>query len=140
MRISDCSSDVCSSDLANLERLAIVEQLVELRAVAFEVGTGVEQLTKHLLHANDVAAYRKLPAELLLKIGSSRDVIGMGMGLDVPNHFQIIRSDVLNNPVCSAVGGAPGSRLEVEHRVDDRRFVRLGGVEQGERTSVGAGK
>src|SRR3546814_4331497 len=111
MRISDCSSDVCSSDLANLERLAIVEQLVELRAVAFEVGTGVEQLTKHLLHANDVAAYRKLPAELLLKIGSSRDVIGMGMGLDVPHHFTIIRSDVLNNPVCSAVGGAPGRSL-----------------------------
>src|SRR3546814_10377798 len=73
LRISDWSSDVCSSDLeggiaddeghvcrgvarnvqrntfqlANLERLAIVEQLVELRAVAFEVGTGVEQLTKH---------------------------------------------------------------------------------------------
>src|SRR3546814_1195504 len=53
----------------------------------------------------------------------------MGMGLDVPNHFQIIRSDVLNNPVCSAVGGAPGSSLEVEHRVDDRRFVRLGVVD-----------
>src|SRR3546814_7617377 len=113
MRISDWSSDVCSSDLtreigtcgpeirhedrvadesgiaddeghvcrgvarnvqrntfqlANLERLAIVEQLVELRAVAFEVGTGVEQLTKHLLHANDRSEEHTSELQSLMRI------------------------------------------------------------------------
>src|SRR3546814_18982103 len=136
MRISDLSSDVCSSDL----RLAIVEQLVELRAVAFEVGTGVEQLTKHLLHANDVAAYRKLHAELLLKIGSSRDVIGMGTGLHVPNHLQSIRSDVLNHPVCLALEVAPGSSLDVENRGDDRRLLRFGVGAKADRERERGGK
>ena len=56
--------------LADLEGLAVLEQLVELRSVAFEVGARIEELAEYLLHANDAASYSKLTAEPFLQIRS----------------------------------------------------------------------
>lgn len=42
--------------LADLESLAVLEQLIELRSVAFEIGACIEELAEYLLHADDIAS------------------------------------------------------------------------------------
>ena len=45
------------------QRVAVVEEAVELRAVAGELRAGVEDLAEHLLHPHDLAADGELAAE-----------------------------------------------------------------------------
>ena len=114
--------------LAEAEGFAIVEQLVELRPVTLEIGPGIEQLAEHFLHANDLAPDGELAAELGLQIGRRRNVVGMRMRLDQPDHFQIIGSDVFDNPIGGAIRGPPRRGFEIEDRIDDRGLTGLGVV------------
>jgi hypothetical protein len=68
--------------------VAILEQRVELAAVALELGAFVEDLAEGVLHHGDVAADADLAAELLLDVGRARQVVGMDMGLDQPLELQ----------------------------------------------------
>lgn len=113
-----------SLDIAQAECLAIGEQVIELRSVTFEFGSGIEQLAEDFLHANDLATDGELSSKPFLQIGRGRDVIGMSMRLDLPLHFQTIRSYVFDDAVGRSVGSAPRCRLKVEDRIDNRRLAR----------------
>jgi len=63
---------------ANGETVTIGKQPVEVGTVAAKVLPGIEQLAKGLLHLGDVRADRYLPTQLLLQIGRSGRVMGMG--------------------------------------------------------------
>ena len=69
---------------ADLVGVAILEQPVELAAVALELGALVEHLAEGVLHDGDVLADADLAAELALDVGRGRQVVGMDMGLDQP--------------------------------------------------------
>ena len=71
-------------EIADAETVAIFPKAIKVRAVALEVGTGIEQLAECLLHDDDVLADGDLSADLLLQIGRGREVIGVGVGLQMP--------------------------------------------------------
>ena len=70
--------------------VAVLEQPVELAAVALELGAFVEDLAEGLLHDGDVLADADLAAELALDIGRGRQVVGMDMRLDQPFELQAV--------------------------------------------------
>ena len=104
---------------ADLEPVTVVEQVVELAAVAAEVGPLVEDLAEDLLHGEDFMANRQLTAELFLEIGRRRQVIGMGVRLEQPLNRETFGFYVINERIGRSVRGAPGRRIIVEHAVDD---------------------
>ena len=108
---------------ADAEGISVLEQHIELRTVMREFGAGVEQLAKHGLQRSDVLADRDCAAKPFLKIGRGREVIGMGMGLEQPNHLQIMRSDVFDDRIGRGRRGAARIGIKVEHRVDNRRLA-----------------
>ena len=73
--------------------VAVLEQAVELRAVALELGALVEDLAEGLLHDGDPGADADLAAELLLDVGRGRQVVGVDMGLDQPLEPQAALAD-----------------------------------------------
>src|SRR3546814_5394479 len=97
MCISDWSSDVCSSDLF------------------------FDHLAEHGLDGDDLAPDHQLAAELLLQPRCRRKMIGMGVGFDQPIDRQVLASHVIDDRLRRGIGGAPGRRVEIEHRIDNRR-------------------
>jgi hypothetical protein len=75
---------------ADLVGVAVLEQGVELRAVALELGAFVEDLAEGVLHDHDLVADADLAAELLLDVGRGGQVVGMDMGLDDPLQLQAV--------------------------------------------------
>lgn len=64
---------------ANLKPIAILEQAVEFRAIASELGAFVENLAEYVLDVNDLATDRERAAELVLKIRRGRKVVGVSV-------------------------------------------------------------
>jgi hypothetical protein len=85
---------IAGGHLADLVGVAIVEQPVELAAVALELGAFVEDLAEGVLHDGDVLADADLAAQLLLDIGRGRQVVGVDMGLDQPLELEAVLADV----------------------------------------------
>lgn len=78
---------------ADLIAVAILEQAVELAAVALELGAFVEDLAEGVLDDGDVLADADLAAELALYVGRSGKVVGMDMGLDQPFEIEAVLFD-----------------------------------------------
>lgn len=66
--------------------LAVVQQAVELAAVAAEITASVEDAPEHLLHGGDTAADGDASAEQPLQIRRGRQVVGVNVGLQAPLH------------------------------------------------------
>src|SRR4051812_26093313 len=64
--------------------IAVLEQPVELAAVARELGIFVKHLAKGILHHGDALADADLAAKFRLDVGRSREMAGMHMRLDEP--------------------------------------------------------
>ena len=79
--------------VADLVGVAVLEQPVELAAVALELGAFVEDLAEGVLHDRDVLADAELAAELALDVGRSRQVVGMDMRLDQPLQIEATMLD-----------------------------------------------
>ena len=105
---------------ADGEDVAVLDQPVELRAVALELGAFVEDLAKSLLHHADAGADRDLAAEPLLEIGRGREVVGVHMGFEQPDDLEVLRLDVADDAICGGVSDAAGRVVEVQDAVDDR--------------------
>ena len=86
-------------EFADPEGFTIVEQVIELRPVALELGASVEQLAEDILHLDDVAADGELAAELFLQIGRCGNMVGMGVGFDQPGYCQIVFANIFDNQV-----------------------------------------
>lgn len=86
-------------ELAEGERLAVLEKVVELRSVTFEFRTCVEELAEHFLDADDIFADSQLASDTLLQIRGDRNVIGMSMRVDQPFHLQIFCICVFDNQI-----------------------------------------
>src|SRR5581483_10774164 len=99
--------------------VAILEQAVELAAVAAEFGALVEDLSERLLDGEDVVANSDSAAELLLDVGRSREMVGMGMGLDQPLQLQAVGPDIVDQNVGGLVADATGRIIDVHHGIDD---------------------
>ena len=99
--------------------IAVLEQPVELAAVALELGAFVEDLAEHLLHDRDVLADAELAAELALDVGRGRQMIGMGMGLDQPFDLETVLLDEADDLVGGLVADAPRRIVDVHDAVDD---------------------
>jgi hypothetical protein len=99
--------------------VAILEQRVELRAVALELGAFVEDLAEGVLHHGDLVADADLAAELLLDVGRGRQVVGMDMGLDDPLELQAVGLDVGDDLVGVIIGDAAGGVVDVHDGIDD---------------------
>jgi len=87
--------------IADLKALAVGKQLVEIRSVAWELVTKIEQLSECLLHSDDVLSDRDLPSQLLLQIGRGGEMIRMGVGFQLPVNVQLMLLDVCNDSVRS---------------------------------------
>ena len=102
------------------ECVAVVEQPVELAAVALELGAGIEDLAEHVLHDGDVLADAELAAELLLDIGRGRKMIGMDVGLENPIKLEIVSADMSRSAGRRSRNAVrPADEVIVEHRIDD---------------------
>src|SRR3546814_7901251 len=69
---------------ADRERLAVLEQLVELAPVRSEARFRVEDLLEHALHDVDAGADGGAAAELCLQIRRGGQVVGVQVGLEDP--------------------------------------------------------
>ena len=76
--------------LADRVGVAVLEQAVELAAVALELGAFVEDLAEGLLNDGDLVADAELAAELLLDVGRGGEVIGMNMRFDQPFELETL--------------------------------------------------
>jgi len=70
--------------LTDVVGIAVLEQGIELAAVALEFGAFVEHFTKGLLHNHDLVADTDLATQTLLNIGCGTQVIGVDVGFDDP--------------------------------------------------------
>ncbi|MNI60155.1 hypothetical protein D3C73_1153490 [compost metagenome] len=52
-------------------------------------------------------------------------MIGVGVGFQQPLHLQAVLAHERDDPVRLQGGGSPGSRVVVEHRVDDRTLPAI---------------
>ncbi len=104
------------------EGVAIAEQMIELRAILRELTARVEQLAEHLLDLRDMLADSDPAAELFLQIGRGREMIGVGMGLQQPGDCQIMSPAIGDHRIGAGGSGAARCRIEIEHRIDDRRL------------------
>jgi hypothetical protein len=111
---------------ADLVGVAVVEQPVELRAVALELGAFVEDLAEGVLHHGDVAPDADLAAQLPLDIGRGGQVVGVDMGLDQPFQRQAPVADMGDQLVGMVIGDAAGGIVDVHHGIDDGAGVRSG--------------
>jgi hypothetical protein len=75
---------------ANIVGVAVLEEGVELRAIALELGAFVEDLAEGVLHDHDLVADADLAAELVLDVGRSGKVVGMDVGLDDPLKLEAV--------------------------------------------------
>ena len=57
---------------ADVQLVAVVEQAIELRAIAGELGAFVENLPEYALDGDDLAADGEFPAQFLLEVGAGR--------------------------------------------------------------------
>ena len=111
---------------ADLVGVAVLEQPVELAAVALELGAFVEHLAEGVLHDGDVLADADLAAELALDIGRGRQVVGMDMRLDQPFERQAAAPDEGDDRVGRGIGDAAGGIVDVHHAVDHGAGVLAG--------------
>ena len=122
--------------------VSIVQQPVELAAVAGEFGACVEKLAKGVLHGGDVRADGQPAAQVLVQVRRCREVVGVHMCLQQPLHLQAELANAPDQPV--GTGGAGTARLGVvvEHAVDHRALAGgaiPGQVAEGERGRVEEG-
>ena len=103
---------------ADLVFVAILEQAVELAAVALEFGAFVEDLAEYVLNDLDVLANADLAAELFLNIGRGREVVGMDVGFDDPLKLEAAILDEGDDLVGVLIGDAAGEIVDVHDRVD----------------------
>ena len=89
------------------EFLLVPEELVELAAVALELGPGIDHLAEGLLDDGDALADRELAADLRLDVGSGRQVVGMDMGLEQPLAGEPVLADMGDDLVGRASARPP---------------------------------
>ncbi|MNE70426.1 hypothetical protein D3C80_1662170 [compost metagenome] len=78
---------------ADGEAVSVVEQLVELAAVAAELGPFIEDFAEGVLDLDDVAADGQATAQALLQIGRGGQVVGVGVSLQQPMDLQVLGLD-----------------------------------------------
>src|SRR5215216_27462 len=107
---------------ADGKSFAVVEQRIEFGARAGNVEAEVEYFAETFLHLDDLRSDADLAAELGLEIRRGRKMLGVHMRLQVPGHLEIARPHELDELFGSFAAGAAGFRVEIEHRIDDRRL------------------
>ena len=112
-----------ASSVADLEALAILEQMIEVAAVGRQIGR-VEDRPENPLNVLDVFADADPGAGLGLDIGRAGQMVGMGVGLQHP----LDRIAGLAGRLQHGLDGARVDRsvvvVVVEHRVDDGGLLR----------------
>ncbi len=111
--------------VADLEAVAVVEQVIELTAIGGEPAACVEQLAEGVLHHGDAITDRQFAAQLLLEIGRRAQMVGVHMGFQQPLHPQVLVAHVVDQALRACMGGAAGCRVVVQHRVDHRTLARF---------------
>ena len=71
----------------NGKGVAFLEQLVELAAVALELGAGIKRLAKYLLNVANVRTDTGFAAQFLMQVGRRRQVICVDVGFQDPLYF-----------------------------------------------------
>ena len=107
-------------DRAQHEVVAVLEQPVELTAVALEIRAGVEDLAEHVLHDGDVPADGEQAADLALQVGRCREVVGMDVGLEDPLDLEPMLPHERDHAVGRVAVRVTGGGIVVQHRVDER--------------------
>ncbi len=100
--------------------IAIGEELVELRAVALEFRTLVENLAECVLHGENVLADADFAAQFLLNVGRARKVVGMDMRLDDPFQRQVMFANKGDHGVGALKSQAARCRIEFHDRINHR--------------------
>ena len=106
--------------LADVEHLVVVQQLVELAAIRVEPGLQMKDLLEHVLHLRDGRANRDLSAQLVAKVVRGRQMVCMGMGLQNPLHRQPLTLHKRHDLVGRPCAGAARLRVVVQHRIHHR--------------------
>ena len=112
-------------EIADGERLAVHEQPVEIAAVGLQVG-GVEDRAEDLLDLLDVLADADLRAGLRLHVGRAGEMVGVGVGLQRPDHRVARLVGGLQHRLDGAGVDAAAVVIVVEHRIDEGSLLRLG--------------
>jgi hypothetical protein len=87
----------------NLEQVAILGQLVELRAISLKFGPFVKNLSKGVLNLLDVLTNPDFSAQLSLDIGCARKTVCMDVGFYEPLEMQAIGRYKINDLICAFV-------------------------------------
>jgi hypothetical protein len=103
---------------ADVEALAVGEQVVELAAVGQEAALQVVELAEGGLHLRDVRADGDAAAGAGLDVARGGQVVGVCVGLQDPLQHQAVFAQVGHDGIGPAAAGAAGLHVEVEHRVD----------------------
>jgi hypothetical protein len=114
----------CDLGLADVEGFAVVEQVVELAAVGQKAALQVVELLEGGLHLADVVADADAPADALLQVARTREVVGVRVGLEDPVDVERVVLQVRQHLVGGGRVGVGGFEVVVEHRVDDGGAAR----------------
>jgi hypothetical protein len=85
----------------NLVQVAILEQLVELRAISLKFGPFVENLSKGVLNLLDILTNPDFSAQLPLDIGCARKMVCLDVGFYDPLEMQAIGRYEINDLMCA---------------------------------------
>ena len=87
----------------NFVKVAILEQLVELRAISLKFGPIVENLSKGVLNLLDILTNPNFSAQLSLNIGCARKMVCMDVGFYDLLEMQAIGGYEINDLICAFV-------------------------------------
>ncbi|MNJ49407.1 hypothetical protein D3C77_446340 [compost metagenome] len=103
---------------ADGKSLLIVEQHIELTAIAGEATVGIEQRAEDFLHLGDLATDCNLPTQRLFEVGRGGQVIGVYMGFQYPLDLATERFHPAHQLVRRRAAGAPGLGIVIQDTVD----------------------
>ncbi len=124
-RMAGCIKDK-SLHPADAVAVTILEQGVELAAIALEFGAFIEDLAEGVLHHGDLVTDADFSAQFLLNIGGRRKVIGMDMGLDQPFKCQAVFLDMGDDLIGIIIGDPTRCIIDIHDAIDHGAGGRIG--------------
>ena len=89
--------------------------MVKLAGIALEVSTLIEDFSEGFLDSDNMLTNRQLAAQVLLQVGTSRQMVCMDMGFNMPFNLQVALLNIFNNGISDAMADGGRWIVEVEH-------------------------
>ncbi len=111
--------------VADLVGVAVLEERVELRAVALEFGAFIEDFAEGVLNNHDLFANADFATQLGLDIRRGAQVVCVHMGFDNPIEREAAILDFFDQLVCGIISDAASGIVDVHDAIDDSAVLCL---------------